>query len=103
VVACAEGTPRLLWDLLLFVFTTGLVVYVPMLIAFYASMAQCAYFRDAAVDPAPEPNVPGPTRAGITFMTLTNAAFLVSPGNAAGPSTRLTASACKDQDEQRRH
>lgn len=72
-----EGTPRLLWDLLLFVFTTGLVVYVPLLIAFYASMAQCAYFEDAAVDPAPEPNVPGPTRAGITFMTLTNAAFLL--------------------------
>lgn len=70
-------------------FTTGLVVYVPMLIAYYASMAQCSYWADAAVDPAPEPNVPGPTRAGVTLMTLTNAAFLVSERTAMSPPTGL--------------
>lgn len=84
----AEGTCRLLWDLLFFVFTTGLVVYVPMLIAFYASMAQCAYLSGAALDPTPEPNVPGPSRAGVTFMTLTNAAFLVSQAACCEPRDR---------------
>lgn len=68
---------RVLWDLLLFVFTTGLVIYVPMLIAFYASMTECAFFSDAAGEPTYEPNVPPPGRGGITFMTLTNVAFLV--------------------------
>lgn len=70
---------RVLWDLLLFVFTTGLVIYVPILIAFYASMAECKFFADGAGEPAFEPNVPPPTRGGVTFMTLTNAAFLVGP------------------------
>jgi hypothetical protein len=56
------------------------VIYVPIVIAFYASMAKCTYWSDSAVDPAPEPNVPVPARVGITFMTLTNAAFLVSKG-----------------------
>lgn len=76
----AEGILRLIWDLLLFVFTAGLVVYVPILIAFYASMARCAYWSDRAIDPAPEPNVPAAVAGGVTFMTLTNAAFMVSPG-----------------------
>jgi hypothetical protein len=75
--AAAEGIVRVLWDLMLFVFTTGLVIYVPMLIAFYASMAECAFFSDAAGEPTYEPNVPPPGRGGVTFMTLTNAAFLV--------------------------
>lgn len=57
----------------------------PMLIAFYASMAQCAYLSDAALDPAPELNVAGPSRAGVTFMTLTNAAFLVSQACCESP------------------
>jgi len=76
----AEGIIRLVWDMLLFVFTAGLVVYVPILIAFYASMARCAYWSDRAIDPAPEANVPAAGAGGVTFMTLTNAAFLVSLG-----------------------
>lgn len=72
-----EGIIRLVWDMLLFVFTAGLVVYVPILIAFYASMARCAYWSDRAIDPAPEANVPAAGAGGVTFMTLTNAAFLL--------------------------
>lgn len=42
-------------------------------------MSRCAYLWSHDADHiAPEAHVPPPTNAGVTFMTLTNAAFLVS-------------------------
>lgn len=73
-----DGTARSAWDFLLAVFTIGLFIYVPMLIAFYSNALECTFVAGHTPASADEPNAPPESESGVQFMTLTNIAFLVS-------------------------
>jgi hypothetical protein len=73
-----QGTFRQLWDLLMFVFTAGLVFYIPVLIAFYDGRSECTYVSGFSTLHDSNHLTPVQRSSGVVFLTLTNMAFLVS-------------------------
>lgn len=72
-----DGGPRSAWDFMLAVFTIALVIYIPVLIAFYSSALQCVFLGGHTPNSADEPHAPPQPDSGVQFVTLTNVAFLV--------------------------
>lgn len=69
------------WDFLMFILTAGLLIYVPMLIAFYEPQSTCMFVGGRAPPPLSAaslgPGVASIPRSGTVFFSLTNVAFLV--------------------------
>lgn len=73
-----DGPVRSAWDFLLAVFTIALLIYIPVLIAFYSSALQCVFVGGHTPKSAEEQHAPPQPISAVQFMTLTNMAFLVS-------------------------
>ncbi|KAF8064640.1 FPS1 [Scenedesmus sp. PABB004] len=72
-----DGWPRSLWDFLLVVFIVALLLYVPVLVAFYSSAIECSFFIGRSPVSLREPFAPPQPPPSVRFMGLTNAAFLL--------------------------
>jgi len=78
VFVLLQGTFRQLWDLLMFVFSAGLVLYIPVLIAFFDGRSECTYVSGYSTLQEDDALAPVQRPSGVVFLTLTNMAFLVS-------------------------
>eukprot|EP00775_Hariotina_reticulata_P005141 gene5141-5381_t len=72
-----NGTFRQLWDLLMFVFSAGLVLYIPVLIAFFDGRSECTYVSGFSTLQDDDSLTPVQRSSGVVFLTITNMAFLV--------------------------